>query len=121
MIGTNNSHFNSPQQIADGVIAICQRLRTDLPNTKILLLGIFPRTDLPKTNVAQINQEATALFSQIADNKHIFFMNINQKFVGPDGVLRTDLFPDKLHPNEEGYIIWANAIEPEVKKLMGEK
>jgi beta-glucosidase len=48
-------------------------------------------------------------------------MNINQKFVGPDGVLRTDLFPDKLHPNEEGYIIWANAIEPEVKKLMGEK
>jgi lysophospholipase L1-like esterase len=28
--------------------------------------------------------------------------------------------PDYLHPNEKGYRIWAEAIEPTVKKLMGE-
>jgi beta-glucosidase len=29
--------------------------------------------------------------------------------------------PDLLHPNEKGYTIWAEAIEPTVAKLMGEK
>ena len=28
--------------------------------------------------------------------------------------------PDLLHPNAKGYAIWAEAIEPTVKKLMGE-
>jgi beta-glucosidase len=29
--------------------------------------------------------------------------------------------PDRLHPNAKGYEIWAEAIEPCVKKLMGEE
>ena len=29
--------------------------------------------------------------------------------------------PDLLHPNEKGYEIWAKAMEPMVKKLMGEE
>ena len=29
--------------------------------------------------------------------------------------------PDLLHPNAKGYEIWAEAIEPKVAKLMGEK
>jgi beta-glucosidase len=29
--------------------------------------------------------------------------------------------PDFLHPSEKGYQVWAEAMEPTVKKLMGEK
>jgi len=29
--------------------------------------------------------------------------------------------PDFCHPNEKGYKIWAEAIEPKVAELMGEK
>jgi len=29
--------------------------------------------------------------------------------------------PDYLHPNKEGYKIWAEAIEPKVAELMDEK
>ena len=28
--------------------------------------------------------------------------------------------PDFLHPNEAGYRIWAEAMEPMIKKLLGE-
>ena len=28
--------------------------------------------------------------------------------------------PDFLHPNEAGYRIWANAMEPKLKQLLGE-
>jgi lysophospholipase L1-like esterase len=29
--------------------------------------------------------------------------------------------PDLLHPNEEAYRIWAEAMEPTIQELMGEK
>lgn len=37
-----------------------------------------------------------------------------------DGLITKDIMPDFLHPNEKGYRIWAEAIEPTVKRLMGE-
>ncbi len=45
MIGTNNSNGNdnTAEEIADGIKAIVKELRDKLPETKILLLSIFPR------------------------------------------------------------------------------
>src|SRR5262249_29418296 len=43
MIGTNNVGSNKPEEIAEGVRAIVDKLRAKLPKSKILLLGIFPR------------------------------------------------------------------------------
>ena len=44
MIGTNNAGSGQqPEQIAEGIKAIVEQLRAKLPETKILLLAIFPR------------------------------------------------------------------------------
>jgi lysophospholipase L1-like esterase len=44
MIGTNNSGGKTTaEEIADGVTAIVHQMREKLPDTKLLLLGIFPR------------------------------------------------------------------------------
>jgi lysophospholipase L1-like esterase len=45
MIGTNNSNNkdNTAVEIAEGIKAIVHEVREKLPETKILLLGIFPR------------------------------------------------------------------------------
>jgi beta-glucosidase len=45
MIGTNNSNNNdnTAEEIADGIKAIVNEVREKLPETKILLLAIFPR------------------------------------------------------------------------------
>lgn len=47
MIGTNNIGADSREQIADGVIAIVRELQLQLPKTRILVLGVFPRSELP--------------------------------------------------------------------------
>lgn len=122
MIGTNNSNGsdNTAQQIGEGIIAICQKLRTDLPNTKILILSIFPRSEKPSAQ-RQKNAEASRLASTIADNNWIYYMDINDKFLNKDGTLPKDIMPDYLHPNAKGYQIEAEAIEPMIAKLMGEK
>jgi lysophospholipase L1-like esterase len=43
------------------------------------------------------------------------------KFLTKDGFLSKKVMPDYLHPNEAGYKIWAEAIEPKVAELMDEK
>lgn len=121
MIGTNNSNGqdNTAEEIADGIIAICQRLRDRLPQTKILLLAIFPRNAEPGAQ-REKNAEASRLASQIADGKTIHYLDINEEFLTPDGELTKEIMPDYLHPNAAGYRIWAQAIESQVADLMGE-
>ena len=122
MIGTNNSNAqdNTAEEIADGIKAICAKMRCKLPKTKILILGIFPRGAAPSPQ-REKNAKAGKLAWQIADNNMIYYLNINGHFLGADGTLPKDVMPDLLHPNEKGYKIWAEAIEPTVAKLMGEK
>jgi beta-glucosidase len=122
MIGTNNSNgnLNSAKEIGEGIIAICQKLRKELPDTKILILGIFPRGETPSAQ-REKNAEASELASSIADNKRIYYLNINDKFLQKDGMLSKDIMPDLLHLGAKGYQIEAEAIEPTVKKLMHKK
>ena len=133
MIGTNNTPDSnaSVKQIAEGVEAIACQLRTKLPETKILILAIFPRgsyeqrkdkvTEGTPNALWAKNNKINKLISKFADNKMVFFLDINKKFLNKNGVLTREIMPDLLHPNEKGYQIWAETMEPTIVKLMGEK
>lgn len=121
MIGTNNiGHGSStPGQTADGVRAIVTKLLTELPKTKILLLGIFPRSERPDDPLRVKAAEATAAFKDLADGKRVFFQDIGHAFVYRDGSLRKFLMPDLLHLSPDGYELWGKAIAPTVDRLIG--
>lgn len=121
MIGTNNSNRedNTAQEIADGVTAIVKKLRTDLPQTKILLLAVFPRGEKPnpqRDKITQVNQ----IISLLDDGEMVHYLDIGPKFLDAEGNLPKDIMPDFLHLSPRGYEIWADAIEPKLKQLMGE-
>jgi beta-glucosidase len=122
MIGTNNSNRddNTAEEIADGMIAICKKLRRKLPRTKILLLAVFPRAEKPCPQREKI-AKANKIASKIADDKMIHYLDIGQKFLEPDKSISKEIMPDFLHLTPKGYEIWAKAIEPTVANLMGEK
>ncbi len=119
MIGTNNHKDNTVTEIADGVAAIVQKLRTDLPETKVLLLGIFPREETPGQWREKLN-EVNGIISQLEALPMVDYLDIGDWFLEPDGTLPKAIMPDALHPNEKGYEIWANAMEPKVAEMMGE-
>jgi beta-glucosidase len=120
MIGTNNAASNSPEEIAEGITAIVKKLRDKLPNTKILLLAVFPRSEKQDALRAKLDT-VNGIIAKLDDGKKVHFLDIGPKFLEKDGTLPKSVMPDALHPNEKGYEIWAQAIEPSVAELMGEK
>ena len=51
----------------------------------------------------------------------VHFLDIGDKFLNEDGTLSKEVMPDLLHLNEKSYTTWAQATEPKLKELMGEK
>lgn len=119
MIGTNNSAGNSAEEIADGIKLIVAQLREKLPESKILLLAIFPRGEGPSP-VREKLAKASELASVVADGEKVRYLDIGPKFLEPDGTLSKEVMPDFLHLSPRGYEIWAESIEPTVAEMLGE-
>ena len=51
--------------------------------------------------------------------KTVKYLDIGEKFLDANKDLPKDIMPDALHPNAKGYQIWADAILPSVKEMMG--
>jgi beta-glucosidase len=122
MIGTNNSNRmdNTAEEIAAGIQAIVGKLREKLPESKVLLLAIFPRGVEPNPQ-REKNAKASELASKVADGKMVFYADIGQKFLDDKGVLTKEIMPDALHLSLKGYQIWAESIESQVAALLGEE
>ena len=120
MFGTNNTGHRqeAPEMVAAGIKSNIDELRKRLPNTKILLLAIFPRDAKPDGFLRGINDKINLLLPALADQQHVFFLDINKAFLDADGNLSKEIMPDFLHPNEKGYEIWAKAMETPLLKLL---
>ncbi len=122
MIGTNNTGHRKaeepPQQTADGVKAIIDRLAKKCPDTKVLLLGIFPRGEKPEDKLRVHNAKINELLAKLADGKKVTYTDIGKKFLQEDGTLTKEIMPDLLHLSAKGYQIWADALKDQVAALM---
>jgi beta-glucosidase len=122
MIGTNNlgNVGHSPAAVVAGVTKVVEKLGQVVPEAKVLLLGVFPRGRTADDKFrAQIN-EVNAGIGKLADWQRVHFLDIGHVFVEADGSLSEKIMPDALHLSPEGYGKWADAIEPTLKKLLGD-
>lgn len=116
MIGTNNTRWggDSAPEIAEGIGAIVLELRKDFPDAKILLLAIFPRGSGPSDPLRATNEDVNRVIAKLDDHQHVFFMNINERFLAADGSL-VGFRPDNVHPTEQGYDAWGAAVAETLK------
>ncbi len=122
MIGTNNTGHRKekPEHTALGIKRIIDELALRLPKTKVLLLGIFPRGNDNNDELRKINLAINEIIKGYADDKNVWYLDISNKFLEKGNILPKSIMPDLLHPNQKGYQIWADAMEPMIVKLMGE-
>jgi len=125
LIGTNNTGLendnltprSTPEETVEGITAIVRLLREKLPESRLLLLALFPRgepMDPRRKQVAQIN----ARISQLHDGQFIHYLDFGPAFLLPDGTIAPELMPDLLHPSEKGYEIWSRSIKEPLAKLL---
>lgn len=120
MIGTNNTghRMDSPDDIATGIAGVIKELRTRLPKSKILLLGIFPRGQADDAKDRLNNVAVNKIIADYADDEHVFFLDIGAKFFSEDGKLTNGVSGDFLHLTADGYRIWGNAVKAKLDELL---
>jgi lysophospholipase L1-like esterase len=124
LVGTNNVGTEPGDEakvaeITRGVKAIVDLCRRKAPNATIILTAIFPRNDnlAVMPTITQIN----ARLARIADGTKLRFLNINGCLADNDGRVIEGVLNerDKLHPTLKGYQIWADALKPIFRELLG--
>jgi len=118
-VGTEPRDEATVAEIVRGVKAIVDLCRQKAPNATIILTAIFPRNDnlAVMPTITQIN----ARLARIADGTKVRFLNINDRLAGEDGRVVEGVLNerDKLHPTLKGYQMWADALKPIFRELLG--
>ena len=121
LIGINDVSRNIPDSIiANNYRRIVQKIQTHSPRTKIYFQTLLP-----------VNNEFTEFKSHYNKDEHILWLNEQIKKIGKEyGILVIDLYPhflddqnkldkkytlDGLHPNAEGYKVWAAILKKYLK------
>jgi lysophospholipase L1-like esterase len=125
MAGTNNIGARLPVdgedakvgEIVGGLKAILDVCRDKAPNGAVILMGVTPRNDNPRAKA--VIDRVSAGLERLADGKEVRYLNINNKLAGTDGKLLDGMSPDRLHLSARGYQVWADALKPVLKELLG--
>lgn len=120
-IGTNNAghRLDKPEEIAAGIKAILEELKNRIPESKIVLMAIFPRSRNNQKPMRKRVNLTNQLIQNYADAKQIFWLDINHHFLTEEGVLLETVMPDLLHLNAAQYWIWAMQIQLTQKNQNG--
>lgn len=121
LIGINNGQ-NTAEQIAAANRKILDVIHDKLPETRVLLLAVFPNGGDPtadwvpaqRARIKSLNQT----LASYDDGKQVRFLDITDKFLDEKGGIPVDLMPDGLHPSAKGYEVWAEAMKPLLDEMM---
>lgn len=119
MIGTNN--LGTKQSVEDtiaGIKCVVKTIHEKVPEAKILLLGVFPRGNKPDDHFRGEIKQVNDAISKMNGQDNVTYLDIGEKFLEPDGTLPKSIMPDFLHPNEKGYKIWAEAVQPSLDEML---
>lgn len=111
-IGINNliGDNDTPQHVAEGIIAVVNEVQKQLPDTRIILLGLLPSGE--KAN-SEIRLKCDEIHHILAKRKFkkVAYINPTQWFTEADGTMKAGLYSnDYIHLTKQGYAVWATEI-----------
>ncbi len=116
LAGTPNCIASTPEQTVEGIQMVCTTIAAAAPVAHILLMAVLPRgtpQEQARPDIRRINQQLEA-FARAATQ--MTYLDIGPRFLDPSGNIPLALMDDLCHPTAAGYRIWAQAIEPIVRR-----
>jgi lysophospholipase L1-like esterase len=127
LAGTNNVGRRTPEpgtvdsraeDITRGLKTVVDTMHAEAPGAIIIVMAIFPRND--NMAVMPIIDKVNENLLKFADGKKIRYLNINDELADSSGKLYEGMMnPDKLHPALKGYQVWADALKPIFREILG--
>lgn len=116
-IGINNliGENDTPEDVAAGIIAVANEAKKQLPDTRILLMGLLPSG---KEGNSDIRLKCNKIHQILARTKikGVEYINPTDWFTEKDGTITPGLYGgDYIHLTEKGYVVWATQIANLIK------
>lgn len=110
MIGTNNLHLNSNEEIIEGLFLLVNAIQQRQESAEIVLMGILPRRDY-EDRISKLNFQ----IARIAVNQGVQYEDLGYLFLEENRMINESLFSDGLHPNNAGYKKLIEELKPIIK------
>ncbi|WP_434212274.1 SGNH/GDSL hydrolase family protein [[Pseudomonas] boreopolis] len=106
----------SPAQVRDDFVAFVQRVRKDLPDTRIAYISIKPSPS--RAQLMPQMAEANRMIRHAASRfPKVDFIDVYSRMLDASGKPRPELFrEDQLHMTRAGYEIWRDAVALELAR-----
>lgn len=124
LIGVNNltgwggrQGGDTPDNLAGAVKQIIGEVQARMPETKILLLGIFPALDKDNPIREKIRQ-TNLLLTKLQQPQKVEYLEFGEKFLAPDGTAPKEMLRDGIHLSPAAYAVWAEAMTPTLQRLL---
>lgn len=111
----------SPNQAVSAFKTLVNKVKTDFPQTQILLMSMKPTLiddflgkDVRKNKMITNKQ----LLEYAMHEKNTHFIDITSSMLNPEGSLRSDIFlSDGMHLNNLGYALWNPIVRKQIQSL----
>jgi len=115
LIGTNDLGLGgTPEEAAENIGAILNEIKTELPNTTVIVCKVMPRQQQFAEKIKHLNELVDKL---VQGNPKFIRCDTYSIYADENGGAKKEEFPDLLHPNSKGYEKWKEALMPILAKL----
>lgn len=123
LIGTNDlTNGGQPRPaavVAQGIRADLLYLRQHLPQTRVLLLGLWPRSASPEAPLRRGTVAVNQLIRSCGDGQAVVYADIGGVLLDPEGRLTRAISPDLLHFSQRGYARLAPRLDALIDRVTG--
>lgn len=106
MIGTNNLHLNTNEEVIEGLRQLSIAIKERQPKAQFTLMGLLPRRDLEK-RIVVLNMG----IDKLAKELNLPYTDLGEVLLQKSGKIDEGLFSDGLHPNAAGYLKLRTGIQ----------
>jgi lysophospholipase L1-like esterase len=118
LMGTNDLDEKADAEtIAGNVKLIVDKLKAHNPKIPIVLCEVMPSSATKNRPAEKIKELNKALAAAMKDEPQVTMIDTWTLFADANGDAPKELFPDLLHPNNDGYVKWAAALRPALATL----
>jgi lysophospholipase L1-like esterase len=115
LIGVNDlGNGGKPDDAPDNIRLILAALKKANPRMPVVICKVMPSNESLAPKIQTLNRLVDDLVN--ADPNWIR-CDTWSIYANPDGTCKPEEFPDRLHPNQQGYAKWKAALKPILDKL----